>query len=165
MGASIIRFPIFPNGSKVWILKGNLPDFKTQHLTNLKMKQTNKNNTRAAKNGLPWWLTGKESPCQCRSHEFYLWVWKIPWRKRWQHIPVFLPGKSQGQRSLVGYNTWDCYSTSIKHHLATKQQQRIFVAQNLSWAIVCRLRFRATTRPYDGSVQIRKSTSWSRCNP
>ena len=30
--------------------------------------------------------------------------WKIPWRRKWQPIPVFLPGESQGRRSLVGYS-------------------------------------------------------------
>ena len=30
------------------------------------------------------------------------WVGKIPWRRTWLPIPVFLPGKFQGQRSLVG---------------------------------------------------------------
>ena len=29
---------------------------------------------------------------------------KIPWRKKWQPTPVFLPGESHGRRSLVGYN-------------------------------------------------------------
>ena len=32
-----------------------------------------------------------------------------PWvekRKKWQPIPVFLPRKSHGQRSLAGYNPW-----------------------------------------------------------
>ena len=29
---------------------------------------------------------------------------KIPWRRKWQPDPVFLPGKSHGQRSLVGYS-------------------------------------------------------------
>ena len=33
-------------------------------------------------------------------------VWKIPWRKKWQPIPVFLPGKFHGWRSLVGYSPW-----------------------------------------------------------
>ena len=33
-------------------------------------------------------------------------VWKIPWRRRWQPTPVLLPGKSHGQRSLVGYSLW-----------------------------------------------------------
>ena len=28
------------------------------------------------------------------------------WRRKWQPIPVFLPGESHGQRSLVGYSPW-----------------------------------------------------------
>ena len=51
---------------------------------------------------------GKESDCQCRRCEFNPWVGKIPWRKKWQPTPVFLPGKSHGQRSLAGYSPWDC---------------------------------------------------------
>jgi len=35
------------------------------------------------------------------------------------HFPVFLPGKSHGQRSLTGYNPWGC--TRVGHNLATKQ--------------------------------------------
>ena len=31
---------------------------------------------------------------------------KIPWRRKWQHTPVFLPGKLHGQRSLAGYSPW-----------------------------------------------------------
>ena len=31
---------------------------------------------------------------------------KIPWRRAWQHTPVFLPGESHGQRSLGGYSPW-----------------------------------------------------------
>ena len=34
------------------------------------------------------------------------WVGKIPWRRKWQSTPVLLPGKSHGQRSLVGYSPW-----------------------------------------------------------
>ena len=49
------------------------------------------------------WLSGKEPACQCRRRRFDPWVRKIPWRRRWQSTPVFLPGKSHGQRSLVGY--------------------------------------------------------------
>ena len=36
------------------------------------------------------------------------WVRKIPWRRKWQSPPVSLPGKSHGQRSLVGYSPWSC---------------------------------------------------------
>ena len=44
---------------------------------------------------------------ECRRHRFNLWFGKIPWRRKWQPIPVFLPGKSHGQKSLVGYSPWD----------------------------------------------------------
>ena len=50
---------------------------------------------------------GKESACQCRTHRrhgFHPWVGKIPWRRKWQPTPVFLPEKSHGQRSLAGYH-------------------------------------------------------------
>ena len=54
---------------------------------------------------VPRWLRGKESPCQCRRHRrsgFDPWVEKIPWRRKWQPTPIFLPGEPHGQRSLVG---------------------------------------------------------------
>ena len=37
---------------------------------------------------------------------FVSWFGKIPWKRKWQFTPVFLPGKSYGQRSLVGYSPW-----------------------------------------------------------
>ena len=43
--------------------------------------------------GLPWWLSGQESTCQCRRHRFNSWVRKLPWRRKWQPTSVFLPGK------------------------------------------------------------------------
>ena len=56
--------------------------------------------------GLPRWLNGKESTCQCRRCNFDPRVRKIPWRRKWQPSPVFLPGKSHGRQSLVGYCQW-----------------------------------------------------------
>ena len=41
---------------------------------------------------------------QCRRPRFDPWVGKIHWRRKWQSTPVLLPGKSHGQRSLVGYS-------------------------------------------------------------
>ena len=52
--------------------------------------------------GLTGWLRGKESTCQCRRPGFHPWVRKSHWKRKWQPTPVFLPGKSHGQRSLVG---------------------------------------------------------------
>ena len=43
--------------------------------------------------GLPSWLSGKESACQCRRCRFNPWVRKIPWRRKWQPNPVLLSGK------------------------------------------------------------------------
>ena len=44
---------------------------------------------------------------QCRRPGFDPWVRKMPWRREWQTIPVFLLGEFHGQRCLVGYNPWD----------------------------------------------------------
>ena len=37
---------------------------------------------------------------------FRSWVGKIPWSRKWQPTPLFLPGRFHGQRSLVGYSPW-----------------------------------------------------------
>ena len=43
---------------------------------------------------------------QCGRPGFNPWVRKISWRRKWHPTPVFLPGKSHGRRSLVGYSPW-----------------------------------------------------------
>ena len=56
--------------------------------------------------GLPRWLSNKEYICQCRRrkrHRFDPWVGKIPGRRAWQPTPVFFPGETHEQRSLLGY--------------------------------------------------------------
>ena len=53
---------------------------------------------------LPGWLSGKESTCQCRRLWFGPWVRKIPWRRAWLPMPIFLSGEFHGQRSLLGYS-------------------------------------------------------------
>ena len=53
--------------------------------------------------GLPRWLRGKEPACQCRRLGCNPWFGKIPWRRKWQPTPLFLPEESHGQRRLVGY--------------------------------------------------------------
>ena len=55
--------------------------------------------------------SGKGHSCQCRRYKrckFDPWVGKIPWSRAWQPTPVFLPGESHGQRSLLGYSPWGC---------------------------------------------------------
>ena len=41
---------------------------------------------------------------------------KIPWRRKWQPTPGFLPGESYGQRSLMGYSPW---GHRVEHNWAT----------------------------------------------
>ena len=56
---------------------------------------------------LPRWLSGKEFTCQwrgCRRSGLNPWVWEIPWRRKRQPAPIFLAGKSHGQKSLKGYS-------------------------------------------------------------
>ena len=54
--------------------------------------------------GYSWWLNCRESTSNGRRCGFHPWVGNIPWRRKWQPTPIFLPGKSHGQRSLVGYS-------------------------------------------------------------
>ena len=77
-----------------------------------------------------WWasqlvLVVKNLPANAgdaRDCEFDPWVRKISWKRKWQPTPVFLPGKSHGQRSLAGYRPWDrresdtTECTHIQHH-------------------------------------------------
>ena len=75
--------------------------------------------------GLPWWLISKEFPEMQETQEMWVnpWARKIPWRWKWQPTPVFLPGKSHEQRSLVGYNLWG--SQKRRTWLSDKQQHNI----------------------------------------
>ena len=68
---------------------------------------------------LPRWHSGKESACQCRDagdSSLIPWVETIPWRKKWQCAPVFLPRKSYEQRSLVGYSSWRHRESDTTEH-------------------------------------------------
>ena len=66
--------------------------------------------------GFPLWLR-RSSVCLQRGRPgFDPWVRKILWRRRWQPTPVFLPGKSHGRRSPVGYSPWGC---RVRHDWVT----------------------------------------------
>ena len=43
---------------------------------------------------------------QLRRCGFDPWLGKIPWRRKWQPTPVFLPEKFHGHWILVGYSPW-----------------------------------------------------------
>ena len=70
--------------------------------------------------GIPGDTSGKESAHQYKRHGFNPCIGKIPWSRKWKPAPIFFPGKSHGQRSLVGYTPWG--HKRVGHDLATKQQ-------------------------------------------
>ena len=49
-------------------------------------------------------------------------VGKLPWRKKWQPTPVFLPGESHGQRSLAGYSPWGRKESGMTERLSPHTQ-------------------------------------------
>ena len=60
--------------------------------------------------GFPSGTNSKQTTCQCRRLKrcrFNPWVRKTPWSRKQQTIPVFLPGKFHGQRSLASYSPRD----------------------------------------------------------
>ena len=69
--------------------------------------------------GLSLWFIGKESTCRCRRHIFDPWVGKIPWRRKWQSSPVFLPWKipwmnESGRLKSIGLQRVGCdWTTSL----------------------------------------------------
>ena len=56
--------------------------------------------------GFPGGSVDKESACNAGDLGLIPGSGRSPWRRKWQPTPAFLPGKSHGQRSLVGYSPW-----------------------------------------------------------
>ena len=74
--------------------------------------------------GCPRWLSGKESACPCRRHGFDPGVRKIPWRRKWQPTPVFLPGKPMDRgaqqatvHGVAESQTWPSNDQNNKSHV------------------------------------------------
>ena len=75
-----------------------------------------------------WWLSGERILLQRRRQRsgFNPWVGKIPWRKKWQPTPVFLPGASHGQRSLVTVQ-WIAKDSDTTEHKARAHTHNIWL--------------------------------------
>ena len=65
-----------------------------------------------------WWLRQYSICLQCGRPRFNPWVGKIPWRRKWQPTPVFLPGTFHGLRSLVGYSPWGRKESDMTEQLS-----------------------------------------------
>ena len=83
-----------------------VPKYMKQTFTDMKGETDNNTITKGdfRTSLVPLWLSGKESACECRRHEF---------------DPVFLPGKRHGQRSLADYSPWGY--KRVRHTLVTRQ--------------------------------------------
>ena len=75
--------------------------------------------------GPPWWLSQSRICLQCRRPGFDPLVRKVPSSRKWQPIPLFLPGQFHGQRSLAGYSPWGHKEsdTTERLTLSSKYQQ------------------------------------------
>ena len=71
--------------------------------------------------GFPGGLAVKNLPVNVRNAGFDPWVLKIPWRRKWQPTPDFLPGIFHGQRNC-GLQSMGL--ERIGHNLATRKQQQ-----------------------------------------
>ena len=74
--------------------------------------------------GFPGGSDGKESACNAGEPYLVPGSGRFPWRRGWQPTPIFLPGESHGQRSLMGYSPWGCGLQSmglqrVRHDFAT----------------------------------------------
>ena len=87
---------------------------------------------------IPRWRCGKRLACQCRRrkrHGFDPWVGKIPSRRKRQPAPVFRPGESHGQRSLVVYNPWGHKESNTNEHTLCLSSKLILTIAAVSWFI------------------------------
>ena len=78
-------------------------------------------------------LVVKTPHLQCKKHRFNPWVKKIPWRRKWQPTPVFLPGKSHRQRTLAGYSPWGHKESNMTKHEQQQQHVLIILRQFLDY--------------------------------
>ena len=59
----------------------------------------------------------------------HLGSYAIDWRrKQWHPTPVLLPGKSHGQRSLVGYTPWGCKESDTTEQLHFTSEDLSFLS-------------------------------------
>ena len=102
------KIPVFLLVLDLLLFRYQYNDINDQHLmvSFLQVYKTINIPSSSSAFGLPWWLRQERLCLQCRRPRFDPWVGKIPWRRKWQTIPVSLPGKSHGQRSLMGCTSW-----------------------------------------------------------
>ena len=96
--------------------------------------------------GFPGGSEVKESACNVGDPGSIPGVGKNPWRRKWQSTPVFLPGESHGQRSLVGYSPQDAKSqTRLSNFTFLGKTQPVHPKGDHSWVFIGRTDVEAET--------------------
>ena len=131
--------------------------------------------------GLPRWHSGKESAYLCRRfkrHRFDPWFRKIPWRRKWQPTPVFLPGKFHRQRShtLMGHSPWGCKESDRTEHTQAHIHTQRAVVLWKQWQTTARCKWKEilfqhrfklqhpSVSPREGFANPRRVIEWW-CDP
>ena len=90
------------------------------------------------------WIRWWRICLQCRRPGFDPWVRKIPWRREWLSTPVFFPGESHGQGSLVGYSSWGRKEMDLTEWLTLSLHFQHLVMSSLfddhrshRWEVLC----------------------------
>ena len=66
---------------------------------------------------------GKAGSPAMRRPRFNPWVRKIPWRRKWQPVPVLLPGPFHGWRSLMVYSPWGHKESDMTEQLHFQRKE------------------------------------------
>ena len=73
--------------------------------------------------GFPGGSEDKASACNAGDPGSIPGLGRFPWRRKWQSTPVFLPGESHGERSLVGYSPRGREESHPHTHTQRKQNK------------------------------------------
>ena len=102
---------------------------------------------------------------QCRRPRFDPWVRKIPWRRKWQPTPIFLPGESYEGRSLVGYSPWGHKQLDTTEHFHFHCQcHSIILTGNPMDGVAWWATVHGVAKESDTTLWLSKNSSWQ-CYP
>ena len=123
----LINTPKSLRSFKVWknyyfLAFENLDDSCSHHIINIYCRSI-------SCQYFPGGLVGKESAWNAGDPGFDSYVKKIPWRRKWQPAPIFLPGKSHGQLSLAGPSSWGHNESNMTQQLNHHFEPGMFQAQ------------------------------------
>ena len=102
--------------------------------------------------GVPRWRSDKEPAYQCWRHKrcrIDPWVRKIPWRRKWQPSPVFLPGEPHRQRNLAGYSPWGSKELDMTEHTCNECSALVLASESTPPRPLCHAH---TPRPPSASL-------------